>query len=135
MPRIAYTPKTFTASHREIIDAANLIVDEYAAQGFDLTLRQLYYQFVARDLLPNQQKEYKRLGGIVNDARLAGELDWDAIVDRTRGLRRSYQSHGAGPVEHEGHDDRHERLQQLQQRGHHQAARHAEGHRREGRGL
>lgn len=89
MPRIAYTPKTFTASHREIIDAANLIVDEYAAQGFDLTLRQLYYQFVARDLLPNQQKEYKRLGGIVNDARLAGELDWDAIVDRTRGLRRN----------------------------------------------
>lgn len=89
MPRIAYTPKVFSASHREIIDAANLIVDEYAAQGFDLTLRQLYYQFVARDLLPNQQKEYKRLGGIVNDARLAGELDWDAIVDRTRGLRRS----------------------------------------------
>jgi len=88
MPRIAYTPKVFSRAHRSIIDSANQIIDEYQQQGFDLTLRQLYYQFVARDLLPNQQKEYKRLGNVVNDARLAGELDWDAIVDRTRSLRR-----------------------------------------------
>lgn len=42
---------------------------------------------MARDLVPNRTVEYKRLGEIVNDARLAGRLDWDAIVDRTRHLR------------------------------------------------
>lgn len=86
MGRIAYTAKDFTQGTRDVIDAANDIIEEYQEQGFDLTLRQLYYQFVARDLLANSQKSYKRLGSIVNDARLAGEMDWHAIVDRTRSL-------------------------------------------------
>jgi hypothetical protein len=57
------------------------------AQGFQLTVRQLYYQFVSRDLIPNTMKSYKRLVFIINRARLAGLVDWDAIVDRTRFLR------------------------------------------------
>jgi len=87
MPRITYVPKTFTPAHQRLIDMADQICREYAQQGFDLTLRQLYYQFVARDVIANKQTEYKRLGGIINDARLAGLLDWDYIVDRTRNLR------------------------------------------------
>jgi len=71
----------------EIIGQANQIITDYRAQGFDLTLRQLYYQFVSRDIIPNRDKEYKRLGSIINDARLAGLIDWEAIVDRTRNLR------------------------------------------------
>ena len=70
-----------------VIKQANAIIADYRRQGFDLTLRQLYYQFVARDLIPNRVQEYKRLGDIVNDGRLAGLIDWDAIVDRTRNLR------------------------------------------------
>src|SRR5262249_23320049 len=66
------------------IEQANKIIDEYLVQGFILTLRQLYYQFVARDLIRNTLADYKRLGGIVNNARLAGLIDWDAIEDRTR---------------------------------------------------
>lgn len=69
-----------------VVDQANDIIDEYARQGFDLTLRQLYYQFVARALISNEEKSYKKLGGIVNDARLAGLIDWDSIQDRTRKL-------------------------------------------------
>lgn len=87
MPQICYVPKRFGADALEIIDLANEICDEYAAQGFDLTLRQLYYQFVSRDAIPNSDQSYKRLGSIINDARLAGLLDWDFIVDRTRNLR------------------------------------------------
>ena len=49
-------------------------------------MRQLYYQFVARGWIANKQQEYKRLGEIVNDGRLAGLIDWNAIEDRTRGL-------------------------------------------------
>lgn len=71
---------------RQVVAQAVSICADYAGQGYDLTLRQLYYQFVARDLLPNVQRSYDRLGGIVNKARLAGMMDWGYIVDRTRNL-------------------------------------------------
>lgn len=91
MPRIAYPdprlPVKFSKGSLEVIAQANAICAEYRAQGFDLTLRQLYYQFVSRDLIANKDTEYKRLGNIVNQARLAGLLDWNYIVDRTRNLR------------------------------------------------
>src|SRR5260370_25367350 len=57
---------------------------EYGGQGFRVTLGQLYYQVVARDLLENKQTECKRLGEIIKDGRRAGQIDWDAIEDRTR---------------------------------------------------
>lgn len=63
---------------------AESIIDEYIAEGLKLTLRQLYYQFVSRDLCANTPKEYDRLGSIVSRARMAGLLDWDAIEDRGR---------------------------------------------------
>ena len=87
MPKIAYIEKRFNSTSKVVIEQANAIIDEYRLQGFDLTLRQLYYQFVARDLIPNKFTEYKRIGSIVNDARLAGLIDWDALKDMTRNLR------------------------------------------------
>ncbi len=97
MPKIEYTPKKFSSGSIEIIEKANEIIDEYQAQGFNLTLRQLYYQFVARGLIANKQTEYKRLGSIVNDGRLAGLIDWDAIEDRTRNLEEN--SHWTNPAD------------------------------------
>jgi hypothetical protein len=108
MPKIAYTPKRFSDSSLDLIEQANEIIAEYAEQDFDLTLRQLYYQFVSRDTFPddrtwswtgtcwtkdpngtkNATPNYKWLGTIVNDARLAGLIDWDTIVDRTRKLEK-----------------------------------------------
>jgi hypothetical protein len=86
MPLEQYIEKRFNSSSQKLIAQANVICDEYMGKGFTLTLRQLYYQFVARGLLPNKQPEYKRLGSVINDARLAGLIDWDAIEDRTRHL-------------------------------------------------
>ena len=60
------------------------VLNEYAALGYAITLRQLYYQLVSRDLIPNQQRFYKRLGEEITKAREAGWIDWDAIVDRGR---------------------------------------------------
>lgn len=60
------------------------IVNEYTKQGFRLTVRQLYYQLVARGLIENTEKSYSKVKCVVNDARLAGYMDWDAIEDRTR---------------------------------------------------
>jgi hypothetical protein len=87
MPKIQYQSFDFTQRTRNIIVQANEIIDAYHAQGYDLTLRQLYYQFVSRDLIKNNIKEYNRLGNIINDARLNGDIDWNAIVDRTRNLQ------------------------------------------------
>lgn len=86
MPLLTYESRRFSAGSRSIIEQANAICREYALAGYDLTLRQLYYQFVARGLIANKQTEYKRLGSVINDARLAGELDWNWIRDRTRNI-------------------------------------------------
>jgi hypothetical protein len=87
MARIQYEKWTPRGDSAAIITQANQIAVDYAQQGYDLTLRQLYYQFVARDLLPNTQKSYDRLGQLVNRARLAGLMDWNYLVDRTRNIR------------------------------------------------
>lgn len=87
MPRIKYVDKKFAASSQALIDRANALIADYGRQGFSLTLRQLYYQFVARGLIPNKDSEYKRLGSVINDARLGGLIDWNALQDRTRYLR------------------------------------------------
>lgn len=88
MPKIRFAKLKLRASSLSVIAQANVIINEFAAMGFTLTLRQLYYQFVSRDWIPNQQKEYKRLGSIINDGRLTGLIDWDAIEDRGRNLQR-----------------------------------------------
>lgn len=98
MPKIAYITKRFGAASVDIIQHANVIIQEYAAQGFDLTVRQLFYQFVSRDLIPNTAKSYNRIKNIVSDARLAGLIDWDTIVDRTRSLRGNSHWDDAGSI-------------------------------------
>jgi len=97
MSKISYVEKRFFGSSLKIIEQANAIIADYSTQGYELTLRQLYYQFVSKDLIANNQKEYKRLGSIINDARLAGRIDWDAIVDRTRNLMSL--NHWSSPAE------------------------------------
>lgn len=84
----AFVERAFQAKALETISAANAILAEYRSQGFRLTLRQLYYQFVARDLLPNTLRSYKNLGSVVSDGRMAGLIDWDSIEDRLREVER-----------------------------------------------
>ncbi len=86
MPRIQYKEHTFIDRTLQMIDWANDLIVDYAEQGLSLTLRQLYYRFVAADLIENTPRSYDRLGGIINNARLAGLMDWDAIEDRGREL-------------------------------------------------
>lgn len=66
------------------IALCNEIIEQYQAQGLRLTLRQLYYQLVTRNAVPNVERSYKNLSTLVSDARLAGMMDWDAIEDRVR---------------------------------------------------
>jgi hypothetical protein len=96
MPKIQYVEKNFNKSTLALIEKANEIINDYEADSLSLTLRQLYYQFVSRDLIQNVQSEYKRLGNIVSDARLAGLIDWYAIEDRTRNLKGNYHNTDPG---------------------------------------
>lgn len=82
--RQKYMNVKFHSGSLALIQRANEIITEYGNQGYVLTIRQLYYQLVARDVIPNNLNSYKRLASIMNDARLAGLSDWDAIEDRTR---------------------------------------------------
>jgi hypothetical protein len=86
--REAFTVHRFLPRTLEVIDQINAILEEYQAQGFSLTLRQLFYQFVARGIMPNTHKTYTYLGATLRDGRLAGLIDWDAIEDRTRETQR-----------------------------------------------
>ncbi len=82
-----YEHHNFKPARLAMIEQANTLCEEYATQGLVLTLRQLYYQFVARGWLANKQTEYNRLGELCRDARMAGLMDWDHLIDRTRNLQ------------------------------------------------
>ncbi len=84
MARIQFKTTNMTEATLERIDQANSIIEEYMSAGYRMTLRQLYYQFVSRDLFANVNKNYRMLGTTVMNGRLAGLIDWDAIEDRGR---------------------------------------------------
>lgn len=95
--KIAYIEKRFSTERYKLIEICNAIIETYQAQGYKLTLRQLYYQLVARDLIENTERSYKRIGDLVNDGRMAGLIDWLAIEDRGRNLMAL--SHWESPVD------------------------------------
>ena len=97
MPKIKYKDIRFRQSSLDLIHLVNQVISEYQAQGYELTLRQAYYQLVARGYIPNNERSYKNIGNLINDGRLAGLIDWYAITDRTRNLRRN--SHWDTPSE------------------------------------
>ena len=78
----AWTPRGDTVKY--LLHQSIQVLDEYEALGYSITLRQLYYQLVSRDVMPNAQSYYKRLGDVITKAREAGLIDWNAIVDRGR---------------------------------------------------
>ena len=95
MSKIAFADQRFNSAAMNVIATAEQICDDYAAQGYQLTLRQLYYRFIAGDLFPearrdpvsgtkNTERNYKWLGALVSDGRVAGLIDWAHITDRTR---------------------------------------------------
>lgn len=60
------------------------IVQDYAKQGYRLTLRQLYYQLVTKNYIPNHDTAYKKISSLKDDLCYSGKLDWDCIEDRGR---------------------------------------------------
>jgi hypothetical protein len=86
--KIQYAKINIRLSGLALIGHVNAIISEYETAGYSLTLRQVYYQLVSRDLIDNSEKSYKHVGSLASNGRLAGLIDWQAIEDRTRTLRR-----------------------------------------------
>ena len=105
MTKIIYDPYRPQGTTSDVVEASQTILREYMQQGYSITLRQLFYQFIARDLFPNEWidpsynkkhglpadtkntiKNYKRLSVVVKRAREGGLIDWEGMVDRTRNM-------------------------------------------------
>jgi hypothetical protein len=67
-----------------LIGAISEIIEKYSEKGIRMTLRQLYYQLVAADIIPNDDRCYKKLSTLLTDSRYIGIVDWEAIEDRVR---------------------------------------------------
>jgi hypothetical protein len=74
----------FSSDNLNIIHTCNDVIEDYMEMGLTLTLRQLYYQLVTKNHIPNSEKSYKKLSSLISNARLSGLLDWSAIEDRVR---------------------------------------------------
>ena len=95
MAKICYRDELHLNSKNiERLEEINQIIEEYAAQDYKLTLRQLYYQLVSRDIIPNKKTEYAKLSHILKNGRMAGVVDFDAIEDRIREPKRPYWVEG-----------------------------------------
>ena len=80
--KVKYCDINFREKSLDLIRLINSVIEEYRSQGYELTLRQVYYQLVARGFIPNNERSYKNLGNLINDGRLAGLIDWYSIVNR-----------------------------------------------------
>lgn len=79
----------FRPASKLLVEQCNDIVDDYQSQGLRLTLRQLYYQLVTKNIIVNSERSYQNLSALVSNGRLGGKVDWSAIEDRVRQPRKA----------------------------------------------
>ena len=84
LSKIAYANRTLHKSSRQLLDKMVKIVEEYEDMGYRITVRQLYYQLVSRDILPNSMSSYQKTSKLLTIGRMTGQIDWDTIVDKAR---------------------------------------------------
>ncbi len=85
MSKLAYrSERNFHPRTKVLLQQIIRVTEEYAAQGYRLTLRQLYYQLVAHGIFENLQKNYAKLSDLLGEARMSGLVDWEVIEDRIR---------------------------------------------------
>jgi hypothetical protein len=68
-------------SYEEVVKAALEVFTQYDSA---LTLRQLYYRLVSRQLFPNTMNCYKRLSRMMVKAREEGDVPINCLEDRSR---------------------------------------------------
>lgn len=71
---------TRQAKTQNIIDQAREILEAFNP----MTLRQVYYQLVSRQVIENNRSTYQAVSNALVDARREGIIPWDWMEDRTR---------------------------------------------------
>lgn len=61
---------------------------EVLSTGHPMTVRQVYYQLVSRQVVENRRSQYQAVSNALVDARKSGEIPWNWIEDRLRRPRR-----------------------------------------------
>lgn len=87
MPKQAFRDtNTFrTGKRKQTLAQIVQVIEEHQAAGIRrMTSRQLYYRLVAANIIPNNARSYQNLTTLLTDARYAGFIDWNFIVDLGR---------------------------------------------------
>jgi len=69
---------------QEIKSLAYQIAERYRP----VSVRQVFYQLVSRDVIPKTQNEYRKVSSYLTQMRRVGELPYEWIADVTRWVRR-----------------------------------------------
>lgn len=93
--RELYITKRPQANMLNLISQIQHITEEYMSNGYSLSVRQIFYQLVSRDLIANTEKDYQNVIRACTTGRLMGAIDWSVIVDRTRS--RNYLPNWSSP--------------------------------------
>jgi len=70
--------------HKNTKEKIALIVEIIEGSAYPMTVRQVFYQFVAKGIMPNTHDAYRQIVDYLTVARQRGFISWDSIEDRTR---------------------------------------------------
>ena len=88
MSKIRYgEPIKINKKNRKLLDNMINIIEDYEKIKYKITVRQVFYQMVARNFLGNTKNNYYAVGKLLRDGRMSGEINWNTIVDRTRSIQ------------------------------------------------
>jgi hypothetical protein len=76
----------FRGRNAKVVVPAIFSIIEEMDEHLPMTVRQVYYQLVAREIIPNRQSEYQNVSRVLTTLRRNDHLPWNAIEDRTRRL-------------------------------------------------
>ncbi|MEV6319408.1 hypothetical protein [Streptomyces sp. NPDC051776] len=79
-PQPNWRPKRETV---RVLGAVESVLDRYR-EHLPLSLRQLFYVLFSDGVLAKTERDYKRMCGYVDMARLSGRIAWEAIRDDTQ---------------------------------------------------
>ncbi len=84
MAKIMYADIGLHPPNMELLGKMIEIIDDYEERGYNITVRQLYYQLVSRNIISNEISSYQKTSKLLTIGRMKGLIDWDSIVDRVR---------------------------------------------------